>query len=212
MLDAPPSVAAWRERFSNFRVFDGADVLPLLGSELRRKLYSQITLPACKSDIAHFVLLREYGGLYVDAHMGPSDGDRLAETLEALASFELVVFCRTHMAKTEEELHLMNWAFAARRKAAVLDALINYAFDHLLQPELAEHATSEHIHDTLWGVTGTLMLLKCFFNTSSKPYNLRPEFMGRILMHKMTDAASPGFKVYQVGYREPEQYWSERQS
>lgn len=211
-LDAPPSLDAWRAKYPGFRVFGDADVLPLLGSDLRRRIYNEITLPACKSDIARLVLLREYGGLYVDAHTGPSDGERLAETLEALATYELVLFCRMYMAKTPEEIHLMNGALVGRRKTPLLDDLINCAFDNLVQHKLAEQATSDHVHYTLWDLAGTWILLKSFFDMSSKPYDLRPEFKGRILVHKMTGEASPGFRVYQFyGYREPGQHWSERQ-
>ena len=88
-LEEPPSGKAWRVQYPGFRIFCDDDVRPLL-SPGHLHHYDKIALPACRSDLARLVLLREYGGLYVDAHAGPTQGERLAETLDALASVELV--------------------------------------------------------------------------------------------------------------------------
>lgn len=211
-LDEPPSAGVWREKYPEFRIFHDEDVMPILGSDLRRRIFSEINIPACKSDIARLVLLREYGGLYVDAHAGPTSGEQLSGTLGALASYEMVLFCRSYMDETGHDIHLMNGAYAARRKAPVLDDLINCAFDHLVQHKIAEQATSEHVFYDLFGLAGTWVLLKCFFDMSSKPYTLRPEFKDQIFLCNMTSPESPGFKVYQFhSYKKSGEHWSDRQ-
>ena len=211
-LDEPPSVAAWRARYPEFRIFRDQDIRPLLSPE-RLSVFDQIAIPACQSDIARLCLLREHGGLYVDAHAGPSEAERLAETLGALARFDLVLFCRTFMRKSPEELHLMNGAIAARRHTPLLDMLLDCAFGHLAEHKTAEEATTEHVHYTLWGMAGTWILLKCFFDLSKKPFRLKHEYEDRILIHYQESATlSPGFEMYQFyDYREPGKHWSERQ-
>lgn len=208
----PPSAEAWRAHYPGFIVFSDKDVLPLLGTVERRELYEQIVLPACKSDIARLLLLREHGGLYVDAHAGPTDGARLAETMDALSKFEMILFCRAYEKKTPEELHLMNGAIAARAGTVFLDMMIDTAFEHLFQHIAAERATADYVHYTLWGLAGTWIMLKNFFDMNVNPYALRPEFASRILVRHIEDPPSAGFQVYlYYGYRGPGQHWSERQ-
>lgn len=207
----PPSAEAWRLQYPGFRIFCDDDVRPLLSPE-RLQLYDEISLPACKSDVARLVLLREYGGLYMDAHAGPTQPEGLAETIDALASFELVLFCRAYLKKTPDETHLMNGAIAGRRHSLLLDQLIDCAFDHLAKQKAAESATSDYVHYTLWGIAGTWILLKCFFDLSLKPNDLKTEFKDKILVRHLASAGEPGFEVYKFyGYREPGTHWSERQ-
>jgi hypothetical protein len=210
-LDEPPSAAAWRARYPKFRVYRDADVRAFLGPD-RLFLFDQINMPACKSDIARLFLLREYGGLYVDAHAGPTQAERLAETLEALSRFDLILFCRSYLKKEPQELHLMNGAIAARRHSLFLDALIVCAFGHLADQKAAEATTDEYVHYTLWGMAGTWILLKCFFEMSKEPFQLRPEYTDKILVRYLESPISAGFEMYQFyEYREPGNHWSERE-
>jgi hypothetical protein len=210
-LDEPPSAEAWRAKYPDFRFFRDDDVRPLLSPE-RLNLYDRITLPACKSDVARLVLLREYGGLYVDAHAGPTQGERLAETLDALSSFELTLFCRAYEKKSRNEIHLMNGAIAGRRRSELLDRLIDCAFDHLTQQSVAEAAAAGYVRYSLWGIAGTWILLKCFFDLSVEPHEIKPEFRKTILVRHLATAEESGFEVYKYyGYREPGQHWSQRE-
>jgi hypothetical protein len=210
-LYEPPSAKVWRALYPSFRVFGDRDITTLLDPS-QLDLYDRITLPACKSDVARLVLLREYGGLYVDAHAGPAQGERLAETLDALSSVELVLFCRAYMKKSPEETHLMNGAIAGRRQSPHMSQLIDCAFDHLKQQDAAESAASAYVDYNLWSIAGTWILLKCFFNLSIRPNSLKPEFDDTILVRHLASAEEPGFQVYKhYGYREPGAHWSERQ-
>jgi hypothetical protein len=206
-----PSAAAWRARYPEFRVYRDADVRPLLSPD-RLSFFDEIAIPACKSDIARLFLLREHGGLYLDAHAGPAEAERLAETLGALAQFDLILFCRSYLKKSPNELHLMNGAIAARQHTPFLDMLIICAFGHLADQRAAEQATTEHVHYTLWGMAGTWILLKSFFDLSKQPFELREEYKDRILVRYLDSPVSPGFEMYQFyNYRSPGQHWSERQ-
>jgi hypothetical protein len=62
-------ISAWRGHFPEFRVLSNHDIVPLI--ERRHSppcadLFNRIRLPSAKSDIARFVALYEFGGLYVD--------------------------------------------------------------------------------------------------------------------------------------------------
>ena len=66
------SMACWARFHPGFTIerIDEGRVLDLLQSAhpTLARLYSSITIPACKSDIARLVYLEAFGGIYVDAH------------------------------------------------------------------------------------------------------------------------------------------------
>jgi hypothetical protein len=205
--DEPQSFKIWRERYDGFFVFNDEDVLHLLGSDICRDLYSKIRIPACKSDIARLVLLREHGGLYIDSHTGPSNGDRLAETLEGLARFDLILFSKAW----EERFNFMNGILVARRRAHVLDLLIDRAFHNLLKHRNLERETSDYVPYDIFRVTGTGVMLDVMFDPSAWGV-MKTEFKDIVNLHIMQTGDSPGFHIYQFyGYRKPGEHWSERQ-
>jgi hypothetical protein len=210
-LDLPPSAVIWQERFPHFSVFGDKDVLPLLESDQLRELYVRISLPACKSDIARLLLLRKHGGLYLDAHAAPVDGDQLAETLGLLSSYELLLFSKTWQAKTATDSHLMNTVIAARRNAPTLTHLIITALANLVRQQKLEQEKG-YVPYHLFSLTGTKVIMDCFFKRTNNVLELSPEFADRVYSYKMTSPSSPGFKLYQFyNYRKPGDHWSERQ-
>jgi len=211
-LSVPESFPVWQARFPSFRLFGDDDVLHLLPSDELRTLYSQISLPACKSDIARLILLREYGGLYVDSHAGPADGDRLAETLDILSSYELVLFSKAWECKSETDFNLMNTALAARAHTALLDKLIAVVLENLAKQRNMEQQTRKYVPYHLFGLTGTGTIIECFYDQTKKPFDIKPEYRSKIFQYNMPTLESPGFKIYQFyGYRKPGGHWSERQ-
>jgi mannosyltransferase OCH1-like enzyme len=86
-----PSETYWRKFYPNFKVFTEQDVIPLRPKNFV-DLFQLIRFPAAKSDIARIFLLLEYGGLYVDAHVGPASPSRLLMTLSRLAGCSVMLF------------------------------------------------------------------------------------------------------------------------
>ncbi len=194
-------------------MFGDADVLPLIKSEFLRDLYLQIRIPACKSDIARLLLLQAHGGLYVDSHVGPGNGDRLVETLIALANFEVILFEKKWERKELGDLQLMNGAMAARRNTPVLDLLIDSAFNNLDNQRKAERETPGYVPYNIFVLTGAWDISLRIFDRSIKPYKIRPRFFDIVFLHEMNEHIDPGFRLYEFyGYRKPGDHWSERQS
>ncbi|MBV9758656.1 MAG: hypothetical protein JO047_16550, partial [Alphaproteobacteria bacterium] len=207
-LGEPQAVAVWRERFPKFCVFSDADVLALLASDELREIFSRIAIPACKSDIARLVLLKEHGGLYVDSHIGPSEGDRLAETLADLARFDLILFSLGW----HPGFNFMNGVVAARRRAPVLDLLMARAFSNLRSHKKLEEAAPGYVPYDIFVLTGTYVMVDCIFDQSTRPPSIKPEFSDKVLFHVMESEASSGLVLYQFyEYRAPGDHWSERQ-
>ncbi len=211
-LTVPPSLPIWQDRFPAFKVLGDEDVLPLLTSDQLRKLYIKISLPACKSDIARLVLLQKYGGLYIDAHAAPMNGDKLAETLDILSRYELVLFSKAWQAKAENDFNLMNTAIAARRGAPSINHLLSTAFANLFRQYRLEQENG-YVPYHLFNLTGTMVMIDCFFLNTKNGYVIRPELEDMIHLYKMTGPSAPGFELYKFyNYRKLGQHWSERQT
>ena len=216
MLHEPPASPAWRERFPNeFAVFGDADVIPLLKSEAHRECYSKIGIPACKSDVARLVLLREYGGIDIDGHTGPGGGDALAETLLHLAEYELILF---REGWKDHYGFYGNTFMVARRGAPILDVLIERAFENLLKHKAVEDCASNYVPYNLFYFTGSPIMIECMFDQSDehawKPqWEVKAEFKDRIYIRvKETEAFDIGFAPWTFyHYRGWGQHWSERQ-
>ena len=210
-IPEPPSAKAWTDLYPDFRVFSDHDVLKIMNTEDERKLYSSIRLPAAKSDLARLLLLREHGGLYVDAHTGPAMTENLADTLKQLSTYEILLFNKKWEIKVSTDFNLMNTVIGARKSSALLDGLINKIYFNLYQQRAREYEADSYVSYDLISLTGAGVFIGAFFDTSSTP-RLKPEYKDQIQLILLETNSSHGFHIYQFyGYREPGQHWSERQ-
>jgi mannosyltransferase OCH1-like enzyme len=216
MLSEPPAAAAWRERFpETFRVFSDDDVLPLIGTDVQRDCFRRINIPACKSDVARLVLLREYGGIYVDGHTGPGSGDRIAETLMHLSKYELIFF---REGWKEDFGFYGNTFMAAQRRPLTLELLVEKAFENLLQHMKAEDSASEYVSYNIFYLTGSPIIIDCLFDQNDplawkNGWDVKAEFRKVVLTRvKQTETSDIGFVPWSFyHYRHWGQHWTERQ-
>ena len=209
--DCPASVIAWRKLYENFTVYTDDDVIPLLPNGFRA-VYAQIRLPAAKSDLARLLLLREHGGLYLDAHVGPTSPSHLLETLDSLCSHNLILFGQGWAMQKETDFDLMNGVLAARRKAPELDIVIDLVINNILEQRTKESNTREYVPYGLFGLTGTYTLVRSFFNQETPRPLLKRQFKNSIFLHYMQDNKRSGFELAAYyTYRRPGNHWSERE-
>lgn len=202
------SIGAWRERYPRFAVFQDADVLPLLPSDQVRDLYNRIKIPSCKSDLARLVLLKEHGGLYIDAHSGPSNGDNLARTIAYLARYEFIIFRWLWLGG----FTFGNGYIAARRGTPILDLLVDRAIKNLLQQKKKEDEANEYVPYQIAVLTGTQVILGTIFEPCDGSWAIRQQYKDKVLFYEMTGPDTPGFHVANFyNYRKPGSHWSERQ-
>lgn len=210
-IELPPAVNAWRNLYPEFRVFDDNDVEALLKPEFI-PVFRSIRLPSAKSDLARFLLLREHGGFYIDAHMGPTAPARLLETLEKLTAFNLILFGQGWKMKTETDFDLMNGAIAARKGAPELDLAIDRIIYNILDQRKKELQTQDYVSYNLFYLTGTYILLQAFFDDVRPRFRLNHQFESTIFVHFMKDNLQSGFEIGAWNtYRKPDGHWSERQ-
>ncbi|SFG88401.1 glycosyltransferase [Methylobacterium gossipiicola] len=208
----PPAAAAWRALYPRVRVFSDADVIPLL-PEAFVPVYRSIRLPAAKSDIARFFLLRAHGGLYVDAHVGPTARVNLLKTLDPLVEHHLILFGRSWLMPIETDFDLMNGVLAAQRGAPELDLVIDRMIANVLEHKRREDATPDHVPYSLFGLTGTYVLVQTFFDQVLPRPRIKPDFARTVTVHSMADNQASGLEVSAYyTYRKPNGHWSERQN
>lgn len=216
MLPEPPGASAWRERFpESFRVFEDDDVLPLIQTEAQRDCFRRIGIPACKSDVARLVLLREYGGVYVDGHTGPGLGDRIAETLLKLCKYEVIFF---REGWKDDFGFYGNTFMAARRCSIVLDLLVNKAFENLLHHMRIESLSPDYVSYNIFYLTGSPVIIDCLFDQGDSlawknGWDVKAEFRKLVVVRvKETETSDIGFVPWSFyHYRHWGQHWTERQ-
>lgn len=210
-LDEPPSAPAWRAIYPNFKVFYDRDVIPLLPADFV-PVFDRIRLPSAKSDIARFFLLRAYGGLYVDAHVGPTSPHNLMATLKELESYEVILFGKGWSMTTEADFDLMNGVLAARPGAKELDRIIERLIENILRQERKEAATRDHVPYGLFDMTGTAVIIREFFDQNPPRPQIKSELKDKVFVHFMKNNTDSGFELCAYySYRMPNNHWSERQ-
>lgn len=211
--DFKAMVADWTSKFPAFRVFSDADVEPLLDPEFAA-LFRRIRIPACKSDIARLILLREFGGLYVDAHTGTGHGDVLSRVLELLATRDLILFDKRAVVKTASDKHIVNGAMVARRGAEPLRDVIADIRTNLVRHAAAEAASADYVPYNIFVITGSWSIGTTLFDRGDATLELKAKYADRIHVEPIDPEVRPWpcvfYKFY--GYREPGKHWSERQN
>lgn len=210
-LKKPPAASAWKALYPKFKVFNDSDVVPLLPRDLV-PIYKAIALPSAKSDLARLLLLKRYGGFYVDAHVGPMAPAHLLETLDDLSSHNLIVFGKGWLIKKKTDFDLMNGVLAARKDAVELDMLIDIVVTNLKEHWSKEAATADHVPYDLFSLSGTYTIVQSFFDDTGPRPVLKESMKNRVHVHFMPNNVRSGFEMAgYYTYREPGRHWSERQ-
>jgi mannosyltransferase OCH1-like enzyme len=178
-------VDQWTARMPDYRLFSDADVVPLLslwGKEAAR-LFEEIRIPACRSDVARLVLLREFGGLYVDMHCAPGDCNKLSLVFDKLASCDLVIFDESFYSTIDRHTAILNGVLAARPATEILDQLISAALVNLAAHRSAENAAGQaHVAYDIYKLTGPWMIWHELFRRTENGGELRPEYSDRVTL------------------------------
>ncbi|MBV9829229.1 MAG: FkbM family methyltransferase [Alphaproteobacteria bacterium] len=210
-----PCVAGWRLRFPSFKVFGPSDVSPLVERHFPEytNIYSRIRLAACRSDLARLLLLYEYGGLYVDAHVGPSDPYRLAEIFGQLTTHELVIFEKPWERADANDIALINGVLAARQGSEILFRIAKLAFARLADHWEAEKQTAGYVPYNVQAMTGAWVIGIWLLDRATRPVTIRLDYKSRVYLHLLSrDARVDGIHLYRYyQYRQPGKHWSERQ-
>jgi hypothetical protein len=210
------AIAAWTSRFPDFTVFSDEQVLPLLepwGREVTN-LFQDIRIPACRSDVARLVLLRTYGGLYVDADCGPGAGDRLTLLFERLSRYELIVFDESVDKPQYRHTCITTGALVARANTGVLDTLIRNALSNLAQHREKELSSVNGRADyTIYKLTGPWMIWHELFQPATLGGELKSQYRDRVSIwpYDRSECNRPVLTDRHNSYRTPKAHWSRRE-
>jgi hypothetical protein len=175
------------------------------------KLYENITIPACKSDVARLIILFQYGGIYLDAHSGSNSMSELLKIYQKLDYFSTIVFTT----KKNDKDQLFNGALIARPESKIILKFIEQCFDNLLVHYRKECSTDNYVPYNLAALTGAWVLRTQIFSLSSANFILNTDLTGEVFVVDLStypqgDLPFLFYKHYK--YREPGNHWSERQT
>jgi hypothetical protein len=155
-------ISAWRGHFPEFRVLSNHDIVPLIErrhSPACADLFNRIRLPSAKSDIARFVALYEFGGLYVDCHNGIRDVDGLKRLLTCLNDYEAIVIDRrmSFYPRPPGEHFLISAPIFGRRHSELFMTLAQRGFANLAWQQHLEEQYGYVFYDVARLVGPTLI-------------------------------------------------------
>jgi hypothetical protein len=211
---------AWKTAGFDVKVFGGADITSILASWKKPDwvdLFDRITIPACRSDVARWILLAEYGGLYVDAHAGPparlSSVTRVADILKEV---ELVIFDRVNDRRLVGLNDVCLGVLAARRGCGVVIGFVALLFESLRQQDMAERESGTYVPYNIFALTGGWAAFVHFFDLSDDQ-GIRPlkEAFAHTVRNEVVieqHSIQPVVLYAHYGYRASGAHWSERQT
>lgn len=210
-IEVAPAASAWKNLYQNFAVFSDREVIPLLPHDIK-DIYHLIRLPSAKSDLARLLLLREYGGLYIDAHIGPTSPAALLGTIDKIFEYNLILFGKGWAMVKPTDFDLMNGVLAARKGTPELDIVIDRVVGNIKDQWQKERSTPDYVHYSLFGVTGTYTLVQSYFDQIAPRPQIKAEFKDKVFVHYMKDNQQSGFEIAAYyNYRKPGGHWSERE-
>jgi Glycosyltransferase sugar-binding region containing DXD motif len=214
IAEIEPFLDEWKKFGVDIRVFGDEDVIPLLREhdENVADIFPTIEIPACKSDVARLALLYRYGGLYVDAHVGPGDFAALSKSLGYLAEYEIVLFDQTWKHAKDGDVFLVNTVMIARQRSPIVGELLQLAGDNLLNQFSVEKSAGAYVSYNIYVLTGAALFGR-FIEIKNGRADIAPLYAARVRRERLYSEPAPSpFTFYRFyGYRQPGKHWSERQ-
>ena len=118
------------------------------------EIYKKIRIPACKSDVARIILLRNYGGIYIDCN---TTIKKPLENLYNTIKHKDIVIGINLKTRDYSTRILMSRKFSGHMKT-ILDIM----YDNLNNLYIKENSTKEHIEYNILMLTGTGPFYKAF--------------------------------------------------
>jgi FkbM family methyltransferase len=212
----------WHGYVPEFHVFSDDDVLPIIENRHPELYlpYRGIRIPACRSDVARLILLEEFGGLYIDAHVGCTKFGSLAGLLSECGNFELGVFDVVPFRTRPGDRHICNTSLYSRKGSRHIATLINKIGGNLIghyeceknAPVTSGSASANVPQYNIASLTGAWNIRMLFFEERSGALELRQRFESSVLVIPLpNNDASPLWFYRHYRYRAPGAHWSERQ-
>lgn len=207
-----PFKTQWQNAFPGFRLYEDDQVVDSIRHLFPDyvQVYTDLRIPAAKSDIARCVLLFLYGGLYADVHCGVDDVERTRELLNIPDGRDVVLIDR---AESEGSRHTGEHIFQssvmlARKGAPLIYAIARQGLANLASVRDYEHRfgrTTYHI-----GALSGPGLITGFLKVPYSPtHQIKPEFLESL--HIVREEDCPVVRNRFSSYRPENTHWYHRQ-
>jgi len=205
-------ISVWRCHFPQFRVLGDRDILPLIErlSSMHVDLYNKIRFPSVKSEIARYLALYEFGGLYVDCHNGIRDVDEIKRLLSCLNDYDAIIIDRriSFYPRPPGEHFLISAPIFGRQRSELFMIFARQAFANLGWQQRLEQQYG-FVFNHCGRLSGPDMITEVVLEPGSCNRNVRADFAGRIMI--VPEEAAPMVRNVYRGYTTPENHWTRRQ-
>jgi hypothetical protein len=206
-------ISAWRSHFPQFRVLGDRDILPLierLHSPIYVNLYNKIRFPSIKSEIARYLALYEFGGLYVDCHNGIRNVDEINRLLIFLNDYDAIIIDRriSFYPRPPGEHFLISAPIFGRHRSELFMIFARQTFANLVWQQHLEQQYGFVFNDCA-RLSGPNLITEVVLEPGSCNRNVRADFAGRIMI--VPEETAPMVRNAYTSYKAPESHWTRRQ-
>jgi len=201
----------WIKEGTQLRIVGDNEVVKILENHFPQfvEKYLEISIPACRSDLARILGLYQYGGLYVDSHCGVYDRQKLHHLYGQLDRYQLV-FTRQSSQPLDwrASLCLTNAIIFARPSCDVLLKVARSIVSNLVKHHDREAGDGFKPYSIL-KLSGPVNIEKCLLEIRDNKSNAREDGMDQIMI--LAEEHLP-VKRYMYPAKLPHSaHWSQRQ-
>jgi hypothetical protein len=206
-------VAEWSAFFPQFRIYGDEEILPMI-EEIRPDFvdtFLRVRLPTARSDIARYLLLYRFGGLYVDCHCGIGNRDGIMAMFSRLEVFDHIFVDRalSLIPRRPEQHFLLSAIQMSRRNCAHNLAIACQAMENLTWQRQVEEKVGFSDY-CLMDLCGPRLLTDMTLQPGSCGREVRRDLASRILIVREEDC--PIARNRHRSYTMKGSHWSQRQT
>jgi len=153
------------------KIYTRHDIGAILTNLYERAMFARLRSAAARASVARFLLLREFGGFYVEPNTAPGDPSAIQRLVESLTQFQYVVFVDSESVN-DEIPRVLNSAILSQKHSRVVDLVWNSIYDHLASFDRAEAGSSETLDYDLASLAGSGPVARRLFRSNAKDFEL----------------------------------------
>lgn len=176
--------------------------------------FSSIRIPAAKSDIARYLALYRFGGLYMDVHFGYHSQSDVQAFLVSTAQYDvtLVNVAVSTPQRTPMQVRVINGLIICKPGHPLLLSAAKTALETVSKKKIQEKTVGYEPYN-IFSMTGPGLLNEVFFlGGGSQPGGL-PRLKAEAMATKIENEEDVPIKrnLFKASYTTPGNHWSERQ-
>lgn len=211
---------AWKNVLPDHKIIGPDDAAVLINHYFKDSpqyldAFSSIRIPAAKSDIARYLALYRFGGMYMDVHFGYHSQSDVQAFLASTAEYDatLINVAVSTPQRMTSQLRVINGLIICRKEHPFLLLAAKMALENVSRKKMQEKMVGYEPYNIFY-MTGPGLLNKVFFVAGGSQPDGRPRLKEEAMETKIENEEDVPIKrnLFKSSYTTPGNHWSERQA